>query len=68
VGSPSWGSPLVVVKKFAIAGHTLADMGWKAGKLGFTGSAGDVVTLAFADQSGATTRGAALDDVSVKIQ
>jgi hypothetical protein len=40
-------------------------MGWKAGKLTFGGTAGDVVTITFQDTDSATAFGSTLDAVSL---
>ena len=55
----------MLTKMFDTTGHTDVSMGWKWGKLTFAGSAGDVVTVSFADTDGATAWGTTLDGVSV---
>ena len=47
--APTWGAPVTLSKTFDTTGHSDASMGWKSGKLTFAGTAGDVVTLSFAD-------------------
>ena len=66
--APTWGSAVTLTKRFDTTGHSDADMGWKSGKLIFNGTAGDVVTLSFSDQSGGSPCGATLDTVTLKGQ
>lgn len=52
-------------KTFDTTTTTDASMGWKAGKLTFTGTAGQTVTVTFTDTDTGTPYGMVIDAVSM---
>lgn len=63
--APGCGSPVSISKVFDTTNTTISAMGWKSGKLTFSGTAGDVVTLTFQDTDNGTSNGIALDAISM---